>query len=168
MQLADAGAEAKCGNGGILGIRMVRRGWAARCSRHLDVTTIEVRPGAGRGPTVRRMPVGAQLRRRCTETDESRSAGKGRNKGRWGMMGEGAGQRAYNGVPAGTLRGARWRKSRRSSAQGNCVETARLPGDQVAVRNSRHPQGPALIFSQAEVRAFVAGVKDGDFDSLLQ
>jgi hypothetical protein len=36
------------------------------------------------------------------------------------------------------------------------------------VRNSRHPQGPALIFSQAEVRAFLADVKDGDFDSLLQ
>jgi hypothetical protein len=84
------------------------------------------------------------------------------------MMGEGTGPRAYNGVPAGQLREARWRKSRRSSAQGNCVETARLPGDQVAVRNSRHPQGPALIFSQAEVRAFVADVKDGDFDNLLQ
>jgi hypothetical protein len=83
-------------------------------------------------------------------------------------MGEGAGPRVYNGVPAGQLRGARWRKSRRSSAQGNCIETARLPGDQVAVRNSWHPQGPALIFSQAEVRAFVAGVKDGDFDSLLR
>jgi hypothetical protein len=84
------------------------------------------------------------------------------------MMGEGAGPRAYNGVPAGQLREAQWRKSRRSSAQGNCVETARLPGDQVAVRNSRQPQGPTLIFSQAEVRAFLADVKDGDFDSLLQ
>jgi hypothetical protein len=83
-------------------------------------------------------------------------------------MGEGAGSRAHNGMPAGELRGALWRKSRRSSAQGNCVETAELPDDQVAVRNSRHPKGPALIFSQAEVRAFLEGVKDGDFDDLVR
>jgi Domain of unknown function (DUF397) len=72
-----------------------------------------------------------------------------------------------NGMPAGELRGAGWRKSGRSSAQGNCVETARLPGGQVAVRNSRHPEGPALIFTRAEVRAFLDGVKDGDFDDLV-
>jgi hypothetical protein len=83
------------------------------------------------------------------------------------VMGEGAGSSAYNGMPAGELRGARWWKSGRSSAQGNCVETAVLPGHEVAVRNSRYPQGPALIFSQAEVCAFLEGVKDGDFDDLL-
>jgi hypothetical protein len=80
---------------------------------------------------------------------------------------EAAWPRAYNGMPAGELRGAHWWKSGRSSAQGNCVETAALPGNAVAVRNSRHPEGPALIFSQAEVRAFLEGVKDGDFDGLL-
>ena len=73
-----------------------------------------------------------------------------------------------NGVPAGDLAGVRWRKSARSSAQGNCVETARLDDGQVAVRNSRHPAGPALIFTQAEARAFLEGVKDGDFDYLLR
>jgi hypothetical protein len=83
------------------------------------------------------------------------------------MTGEGAGSRTYNGMPAGALPGARWWKSGRSSAQGNCVETARLPGQEVAVRNSRDPQGPALIFSQAEVWSFLEGVKDGDFDDLL-
>jgi hypothetical protein len=83
------------------------------------------------------------------------------------MMGEGARSRAYNGMPAGELRGARWWKSGRSSAQGNCIETAKLPGHEVAIRNSRHPQGPALIFSQAEVWAFLEGVKDCDFDDLL-
>jgi hypothetical protein len=83
------------------------------------------------------------------------------------VMGEGAGSRAYNGMPAGELREARWWKSGRSSAQGNCVETAMLPGHEVAVRNSRYPQGPALIFSRAEVCAFLEGVKDGDFDDLL-
>jgi Domain of unknown function (DUF397) len=81
-------------------------------------------------------------------------------------MDEGAGSRAHNGMPAGELPGARWRKSGRSSAQGNCVETAVLPGHEVAVRNSRYPQGPVLIFSQAEIGAFFEGVKDGDFDDL--
>jgi hypothetical protein len=81
---------------------------------------------------------------------------------------EEAGSRPYNGMPAGDLPGARWRKSGRSSAQGNCVETAEPPGDEVAVRNSRHTKGPALIFSRAEVHAFLEGVKDGDFDDLLQ
>ena len=74
----------------------------------------------------------------------------------------------YNGMLAGGLTAARWRKSGRSSAQGNCVETAKVPGDQVAVRNSRHPEGPALVFTKAEMRAFVEGAKDGDFDDLLQ
>jgi hypothetical protein len=84
------------------------------------------------------------------------------------MSGEAAGSGLYNGMPAGDLAGARWWKSGRSSAQGNCVETAALPGDRVAVRNSRHPRGPVLIFSHAEVRAFLEGVKDGDFDDLLR
>jgi Domain of unknown function (DUF397) len=84
------------------------------------------------------------------------------------MSGEGGRKRAYNGMPAAELRGARWRKSDRSSAQGNCVETAKLAGHEVAVRNSRHPEGPALIFSQAEVHAFLEGVKGGEFDDLLR
>jgi hypothetical protein len=88
------------------------------------------------------------------------------DEGRWVVVGEAERAPAYNGMPAGDLRGARWRKSGRSSAQGNCVEIARLPGNEFAVRNSRHPQGPALVFSQAELRAFLAGVKDGDFDDL--
>jgi hypothetical protein len=77
------------------------------------------------------------------------------------------GAKTYNGVPAGQLPGARWRKSARSSAQGNCVELAKLPGE-VAIRNSRHPEGPALVFTDAELDAFLAGVKDGEFDDLLR
>jgi hypothetical protein len=83
------------------------------------------------------------------------------------MTAKGQASRLDNGVPAGALPGARWRKSGRSSAQGNCVELARLAGSQVAIRNSRHPAGPALIFTRAELDAFLAGVKDGDFDDLL-
>ena len=75
--------------------------------------------------------------------------------------------RTYNGMPAADLPGARWRKSGRSSAQGNCVELARLPGAGVAIRNSRDPDGPALVFTGAELDAFLGGVRDGDFDDLL-
>ena len=75
---------------------------------------------------------------------------------------------SYNGIPAGNLPEALWRKSARSSAEGNCVELALLPGDGVAVRNSRDPGGPALVFTDAELAAFLGGVKDGDFDDLLR
>ena len=83
------------------------------------------------------------------------------------MRPEGHASKSYNGMPAGELPGARWRKSGRSSAQGNCVELAALPGGGVAVRNSRDPEGPALLFTGAELDAFVGGVRDGDFDDLL-
>jgi Domain of unknown function (DUF397) len=84
------------------------------------------------------------------------------------MTPDGNDTRPYNGVPAGELPGARWRKSGRSSAQGNCVELTRLSGSEVAIRNSRHPQGPALIFTDAELDAFIGGIKDGDFDDMLR
>lgn len=69
-----------------------------------------------------------------------------------------------NGMPASELNGVEWRKSRRSGPQGGqCVEIAHLPNGQVAIRNSRHPAGPALIFTSSEWDAFVGGVKDGEF-----
>ncbi|MBV9380634.1 MAG: DUF397 domain-containing protein [Streptosporangiaceae bacterium] len=62
------------------------------------------------------------------------------------------------------LGGARWVKSRRSGPTGgNCVEVAFLSGRQVAVRDSRHPDGPALVFSAPEWNAFIGGAKDGEF-----
>ena len=73
----------------------------------------------------------------------------------------------YNGMPAAELDGATWVKSRRSNSTGNCVEVARLSGGDVAVRNSRHPEGPGLIYTHAEMEAFILGAKDGDFDHLL-
>jgi hypothetical protein len=35
------------------------------------------------------------------------------------------------------------------------------------MRNSRDPEGPALIYTPAEIEAFLGGVRDGDFDNLL-
>ena len=83
------------------------------------------------------------------------------------MSHDDGGSKLYNGVSAGEFAGVRWRKSVRSSAQGNCVELASL-GDGVAIRNSRHPEGPALVFTDAELDAFLGGVKDGEFDDLLR
>lgn len=63
------------------------------------------------------------------------------------------------------LTGAKWRKSTRSGNGGSdCVEVAdNLPGV-VAVRDSKNPTGPALIFTPLEWSAFVGGVKSGEFD----
>ncbi|MCX4816942.1 MULTISPECIES: DUF397 domain-containing protein [unclassified Streptomyces] len=72
-----------------------------------------------------------------------------------------------NGMSATLLSGAQWRKSHHSNPEGNCVELAALSDGHVAVRNSRHPEGPALVYTSAEISAFVRGVKDGDFDGLL-
>ena len=71
-----------------------------------------------------------------------------------------------NGVPAGDLAGARWRKSSFSNASGNCVEVAGLADGSVAVRNSRDADGPALVYTRAEIAAFLSGVRNGEFDDL--
>lgn len=71
-----------------------------------------------------------------------------------------------NGVPADRLPVASWRKSRASNPSGNCVEVAELPGGAIALRNSRDPSGPALVYTRAEIAAFLAGVKSGEFDDL--
>lgn len=73
-----------------------------------------------------------------------------------------------NGMSASQLPALAWQKSRRSNPSGNCVEVATLPGGgEVAVRNSRFPEGAALIYTRDEIAAFVQGAKDGDFDHLL-
>ncbi|MBZ6232523.1 DUF397 domain-containing protein [Streptomyces olivaceus] len=74
---------------------------------------------------------------------------------------------AYNGMTATQLQDVAWQKSRHSNSQGSCVEFARLPGGGVAVRNSRFPDGPALVYTRAEIEAMLLGVKDGEFDHLI-
>ncbi|WP_217198278.1 DUF397 domain-containing protein [Streptomyces buecherae] len=71
-----------------------------------------------------------------------------------------------NGVGADEIAGVDWFKSSASEGVGNCVEVAGLPDGGVAMRNSRDASGPALVFTAAEVRAFLAGAKEGEFDGL--
>jgi hypothetical protein len=69
------------------------------------------------------------------------------------------------------LTGATWRKSTYNGGNGGtCVEVAVLPGSKegsdyvIAMRDSKNPEGPALIFTPDEWTAFTAGVLDGEFD----
>ena len=64
------------------------------------------------------------------------------------------------------LTGAQWRKSDYSGTNGGqCVEVAvNLPGV-VAVRDSKDPDGLALVFAPDEWRAFISGARAGEFGS---
>lgn len=68
------------------------------------------------------------------------------------------------------LVGAVWRKSSFSgnggAGGGNCVELAALADGTVGLRRSRRPEDGALRFTRAEIAAWVAGCKAGEFDDL--
>ncbi len=61
---------------------------------------------------------------------------------------------------------AEWRTSSFSSNNGSCVELAPLPDGRVAVRNSNHPEDGVVLFTRAEMQAWLSGVKAGEFDDL--
>jgi hypothetical protein len=57
-----------------------------------------------------------------------------------------------------------WRKSTRSgNGGGDCVEVAQA-STAVAVRDSKNPTGPVLIFRPESWTAFIAATKQGAFD----
>jgi len=74
----------------------------------------------------------------------------------------------HNGMSASDVPGARWRKSSYSNPSGNCVEMARLGDGRVAIRNSRFPEGAALVYSAGQFRAFVEEAKAGRLGDLLR
>ncbi len=69
----------------------------------------------------------------------------------------------YTEIAPGTV----WTKSGRSGAAGHCVELAAVPSGNIALRQSTAPERGAFLYSREEIRAFVLGAKDGDFDHLM-
>jgi hypothetical protein len=69
------------------------------------------------------------------------------------------------GMTVHDLSAAVWVKSSRSNGNGgsNCVEVAILD-TAVAVRDSKDPSGPALIFNSVDWTEFVDSTKIGEFD----
>ncbi|HEY6424922.1 MAG TPA: DUF397 domain-containing protein [Pseudonocardiaceae bacterium] len=62
------------------------------------------------------------------------------------------------------LTGSVWRKASYSNGNGgDCVEVADLDGHH-AVRDSKNPTGPALMFTTAEWAAFTTAVRTSEFD----
>ena len=57
-----------------------------------------------------------------------------------------------------------WVKSSLSFSNSNCVEVASLTGGQIGVRDSKDAGGPVLRFTSSEWRAFVGGIRNGEFD----
>ncbi len=76
------------------------------------------------------------------------------------------------------LTNVRWRKASYSGGNaGGCVEVTVTRDTTIAphksgedvlymMRDSKDPDGPKLAFTAAEWDAFIAGVKDGEFDSI--
>jgi hypothetical protein len=74
------------------------------------------------------------------------------------------------------LTDVRWQKASCSCSNGgNCVEVTATQDTSVAphksgedmlylMRDSKDPDGPQLAFTTTEWEAFIAGVKDGEFD----
>jgi Domain of unknown function (DUF397) len=59
------------------------------------------------------------------------------------------------------LSGALWRKSGYSNGQANCVEVAAVTDREtlVAVRDSKAPEGPSMIFTARSWRRFISHVE---------
>jgi hypothetical protein len=58
--------------------------------------------------------------------------------------------------------GLGWMKSRHSTANGACIEVASTT-DKIAIRDSKDPDGPILIYSPAEFKSFLHEARNGDF-----
>ena len=73
----------------------------------------------------------------------------------------------HSGVSAADLGTEGWHKPWSGTNGGSCVEAKRLPDGSIALRQSRDPEGPALICSRAEMAAFIEGAKSGQADFLI-
>jgi hypothetical protein len=60
-----------------------------------------------------------------------------------------------------------WQKARASTSYGACVELAATAGG-VAMRDSKDPDGPILLYTRTEFKAFLDGARNGDFNGIGQ
>jgi len=60
------------------------------------------------------------------------------------------------------VRDLQWRKARRSAGNGACVEVAPVNG-QIAIRDSKDPNGSRLQYSSRSWRVFLAAVRANNF-----
>ena len=70
-------------------------------------------------------------------------------------------------LTASDREGLAWLKADSSTANGQCVEIASAAGH-IAIRDSKDPDGPILVYTTSEFRAFVDGARNGEFDALLR
>ena len=50
---------------------------------------------------------------------------------------------------------------------GECIQVA-ASGQAILIADSKQPEGPILSYSHVEWQQFVTGIKNGDFDDLVQ
>ncbi len=62
--------------------------------------------------------------------------------------------------------GLRWIKAQASTHNGACVEVA-AAGGKIAMRDSKDPGGPVLVYTPTEFSAFLDGARNGEFDGLV-
>lgn len=64
-------------------------------------------------------------------------------------------------VPDSSALPVQWWKSSASGAQSDCVECGIVNGATVAVRDSKTPHGPAVLFSRSALASMVGAVAAG-------
>jgi hypothetical protein len=61
-----------------------------------------------------------------------------------------------------------WLKAQQSSNNGACIEIASTNDrNKVAIRDSKDPDGPILVYTPLEFSAFLDGARNGEFDRLI-
>jgi hypothetical protein len=73
----------------------------------------------------------------------------------------------HSGMAASELGSEGWHKPWSGTNGGSCVEAKRLPDGSVAFRQSKDPEGPALVYSRDEMVSFLEGAKSGQADFLI-
>ncbi|WP_075734895.1 DUF397 domain-containing protein [Streptomyces acidiscabies] len=66
-------------------------------------------------------------------------------------------------IPDASTIDAAWRKSSKSGGHENCVELAPYQ-DGIAIRDSKSPDGPAILHSRSQIASLLAGIRTGAFD----